>query len=314
MALLTKAVLQALQTSVSFIFRGAYRDTPTPVDTLATVVSSTHKIETYGWMQRLLAMREWVGPRVIQGMKTQSYTLENKSFESTLGVDREEIEDDSLGLFNPRAAEFGRVAARIWFQLLIDALAVAGTTGLGFDGLSLLNASHTLNPAGVQSNKNIGTTVLARTMDLAGMISNQVQIDKVVLAMRNFTGEDGRFLGVSPTHLIVSPLNEMAARQAVGSGVTMPTGGTNVFSGYLEVLVIPELMNVAAGEAWYVADLSAPIKPLILQKRKEVELVSKTSLTDDNVFWQREFIWGIDCRGVAGYGPWWLIASGASAP
>jgi len=312
--MITKAVLAALQTSVSTIFAGAYRDTPTPVDTLATVVSSSHSIETYGWMQRLFAMREWIGPRVKQGLQTQSYVLKNKSFEATLAVDKEEIEDDSLGLFEPRAKELGRIAARIWFQLLVDALAVAGTTGLGFDGLSLLNDSHPLNPAGVQDNKNLGSANLSRAMTEAGMVANQVQINTVVNAMRNFTGEDGRFLGVTPTHLIVSPLNEMAARQAVGGGVTMPGGGTNVFAGFLQVLVIPELANVAGGEAWYVADLSAPIKPLILQKRKEVELVSKTSLTDDNVFWQREFVWGVDCRGVAGYGPWWLIASGFAAP
>jgi phage major head subunit gpT-like protein len=68
-----------------------------------------------------------------------------------------------------------------------------------------------------------------------------------------------------------------------------------------------------ATSVWYLADLSAPIKPLILQKRKEVEFVSKTALTDDNVFFSREFIWGVDGRGAAGYGPWWLMARFAGA-
>lgn len=306
MAMITKAVLAALQTSVSFIFASAYRDTPTPVDQLATVVSSTHSIETYGWMQRLLAMREWIGPRVKQGLQTQAYTLKNKSFEATLAVDKEEIEDDSLGLFEPRARELGRIAARIWFQLLVDALA-AGTSALGFDGVAFFSASHPLNPAGVQSNLNL-STALDNGLTDAHREANSARINTVVSAMRNYTGEDGRLLGVNPTHIIIPPSRELAVRQVLNAALT-GNGGTNVLAGYLQIMVIPELESTPT--VWYVADLSAPIKPLILQKRKEVELVSKVSLTDDNVFWQREFIWGVDCRGVAGYGPWWLMAKGA---
>lgn len=307
--LITKAVLAGLQTSVSFIFSGAYRDTPTPVDQLATVVSSTHSIETYGWMQRLLAMREWIGPRVKQGLQTQAYTLKNRTFEATLAVDKEEIEDDSLGLFEPRAKELGRIAARIWFQLLIDALA-AGTTALGFDGVAFFSGSHPLNPAiAPQSNLNL-STALDNSLTAANAEANSVRINTVVSAMRNYTGEDGRLLGVNPTHIIVPPSRELAVRQVLNAALT-GNGGTNVLAGYLQIMVIPELESISTTR-WYVADLSAPIKPLILQKRKEIELVSKTSLTDDNVFWQREFVWGVDCRGVAGYGPWWLMAQGAA--
>lgn len=306
--LITKAVLAALQTSVSFIFASAYRDTPTPVDTLATVVSSSHSIETYGWMQRLLAMREWIGPRVMQGLQTQAYTLKNKSFEATLKCDKEEIEDDSLGLFEPRNKELGRVAARIWFQLLIDALIAGTSTGIGFDGLSFFNASHTLNPAAVQSN-SLGLANLNVTLTDTGDTANMLLINTAVAAMRNYVGEDGRRLGVSPTHIIIPPSRSLAVRRVLQS--TLIAGGsTNVFSGFLQILEIPELDDFNSGNNWYIADLSAPIKPLLLQKRKEVELVAKTSLTDDNVFFQREFIWGVDCRGVAGYGPWWLMAKG----
>jgi phage major head subunit gpT-like protein len=306
MALITKAVLQALQTGFSTIFRGAYRDTPTPVEQLATIVPSSHKIETYGWMQRMLEMREWIGPRVIQGLKTHAYQLENKSYEATLAVDREEIEDDSLGLFDARAAEMGRVAARIWFKLLIDALVNGNAaTSLGFDGVPFFSTSHPLNPAGVQSNNFVG----------AGFAFSEAALIAGVNAMKRYTGEDGRFMGVSPTHLIVPPELEIPARKILNAAL-VTNGGTNVLSGYLQIIVIPELAATGTGGAdsvWFLADLSAPIKPLILQKRKDVEFVSKTALTDDNVFFARQFIWGVDCRGVAGYGPWWLAARFATA-
>jgi len=295
--LITKAVLQALQTSVSKIFRSAYRDTPTTILKLATRITSTHKIETHGWMQRLLEMREWIGPRVIQGLATQAYVLENKKFEATLGIDVDELADDSLGLFEPRVQEFGRVAARLWPKLLIDGL-IAGQTGLGFDGLPFFSISHTLNPAGVQSNL-FGSGFTAPTPGTF----NQTNLDLVRVAMTQYTGEDGRLLGVNPTHLVIGPGLEMAARQILNVQ-TVVTGGTNVFNGLLDIIVVPELPITS----WYLADLSAPIKPLLLQVRKSVTLVAKANIDDDNVFWNSTFYWGLDARGVVGYGPWWLMA------
>lgn len=303
--MITLPVLQALQTSVSQIFRSAYRDTPTPIAQLATTVPSSHNTETYGWMQRLLEMREWIGPRVIQGLNTQAYTLQNKTFEATLGVDREEIEDESLGLFEPRVQEFGRVAARIWERLLIDAFNNgAAATSLGFDGLPFFSSAHTLNPAVTQSN-TLSAGVFAGCMASASTL--QTAIDAARVAMQLYTGEDGRFLGVRPTHVVCAPRHEMIFRQALNAQ-TIATGGTNIFKGLLDIIVVPELTDTGSSTTtpWYLVDLSAPIKPLLLQVRKPVQLVSKVSENDDNVFWQRQYIWGIDCRGVAGYGPWWL--------
>jgi phage major head subunit gpT-like protein len=292
---ITKPVLQALQTAVSTIFRSAYRDTPTPILQLATRVTSTHKVETYGWMQRLLEMREWIGPRVIQGLATQAYTLENKKFESTLGVDVDDIADDSLGLFEPRAQEFGRVGARLWEKLTIDGLVNGNAaTSLGFDGLPFFSASHTLNPAGPQSNNITAATPF-----------NAANLDILRTAMQLYTGEDGRLLGVRPTHIVIPSALEMTARTILNAQF-LASGATNVFNGLLDVIVVPELPGSGATSTWYLVDLSAPIKPLLLQVRKPVTLVSKTSLTDDNVFWQQTFYWGLDARGVVGYGPWWL--------
>jgi phage major head subunit gpT-like protein len=104
----------------------------------------------------------------------------------------------------------------------------------------------------------------------------------------------------------------MTAR-AVLNAQFVSTGGTNVFNGLLETIVVPELPGNGSASVWYLADLSAPIKPLLLQVRKPVQLVSKTAETDDNVFLQRQYLWGIDCRGVAGYGPWWLAMRMAGA-
>jgi phage major head subunit gpT-like protein len=285
---ITPANLQALQTSFSTIFKAAYRDTPSFWKRIATRVSSSTKTNTYGWMQRLLAMREWVGPRVIQNMSAVSYLIENKPYEATLGVDRDEIEDDALGLFDARVQELARVGARLPDQLILEALQ-NGATNLGFDGVAFFSASHPLNPAGVQSN-------------LVNLPLNPGNFAYVQAQMSTFTGEDGRPLGAYGTLLVIPPAMEFMAKQILAAS-TGVNGGVNTQLGAVAYLVIPEL---AGTNDWYLLDVSAPIKPFIFQDRKPVTLVSKTAVTDDNVFWQREFIWGIDGRGAAGYGPWWL--------
>jgi phage major head subunit gpT-like protein len=64
--------------------------------------------------------------------------------------------------------------------------------------------------------------------------------------------------------------------------------------------------NLIAGAepAWYVMDLSRPIKPLLFQLRRDIELVALTQPTDANVFFTKKFIWGIDGRYNAGFTFW----------
>ena len=58
--------------------------------------------------------------------------------------------------------------------------------------------------------------------------------------------------------------------------------------------------------SWYLLDTRRSLKPLILQTRKEPNFVSKSTETDDNVFWNAEYIYGVDCRRAAGFGFWQL--------
>lgn len=59
-----------------------------------------------------------------------------------------------------------------------------------------------------------------------------------------------------------------------------------------------------AGAAWFLIDDSRALKPIILQKRKDFNFVSKDKDTDDNVFDNNEFVYGADARANAGFGFW----------
>lgn len=62
-----------------------------------------------------------------------------------------------------------------------------------------------------------------------------------------------------------------------------------------------------AGPAWFLIDDSRAIKPMIFQDREAAKITAKTNLTDDNVFHQDEFLWGVKRRCAAGFGAWQLI-------
>ena len=60
---------------------------------------------------------------------------------------------------------------------------------------------------------------------------------------------------------------------------------------------------VAGGHApWFLLDTTQIVKPFIVQKRTPPVFIPKISLTDDNVFFQKEFVWGTDFRGAVANG------------
>jgi len=60
------------------------------------------------------------------------------------------------------------------------------------------------------------------------------------------------------------------------------------------------------GTPWYLLDTSRSLRPLIFQKRRGYNLVQKADPSDDNVFMRKEYLYGVDARGNAGFGLWQL--------
>ena len=59
-----------------------------------------------------------------------------------------------------------------------------------------------------------------------------------------------------------------------------------------------------AGTPWFLLDTSRALKPILLQKRKDFQFVAQDKDTDQNVFMNREFIYGADARANTGFGFW----------
>ncbi|MFA6690749.1 MAG: Mu-like prophage major head subunit gpT family protein [Saccharofermentanales bacterium] len=64
--------------------------------------------------------------------------------------------------------------------------------------------------------------------------------------------------------------------------------------------------DAGASTAWYLLDVSRPVKPFIFQSRKPVQLTRMDRETDINVFMRNSFLFGVDARYAVAYGMWQL--------
>lgn len=210
--------LDGLRVGFKTAFQNQLQATASLYQRVATIVPSTAKSETYGWLGKIPSVREWLGARVVQALSEASYSIKNRTFELTVGVDREDIEDDVLGIYTPIFQSFGESVAA-WPDQLIWPLLTAGFATNCYDGQYFFDTDH---------------PVLAAD----GSVSQVANTD----------------------------------------------GG--------------------AGTPWFLLDVSKVLKPLIWQLRKSGQFVALDNPTDENVFNKKEFLYGWDGRGNAGYGFW----------
>ncbi|VFR34628.1 Phage major capsid protein [plant metagenome] len=138
---INRTTLAALFTGYNTAYQGAFTGVTPEHSQIALTVPSTTSKESYPWLGQTTGFREWVGDRVVQNLSLHDYTIKNRTFENTVGVPREAIEDDSYGVYTPLAAQLGQDAAQhpdlLSFGLLAD-----GFTQKCFDGQPFFDADH----------------------------------------------------------------------------------------------------------------------------------------------------------------------------
>lgn len=213
--IINQAALSGIYKTFSTIFNQALEIAKSQVDLIAMRVPSTGRSVDYKWLGTFPNMREWLGDRVIKDLSGFHYELLNKSYESTIEVDRDDIMDDQIGVYIPMIQGLAQ-AAKIHPDILAFALLKAGFSTKCFDGQYFFDTDH----------------------------------------------------------------------EVAGASVSNTGGG--------------------AGTGWYLADLSRPIKPIILQMRKAPEFVAMDKPDDENAFMRKKYRYGVDDRKNVGFGLWQL--------
>lgn len=146
-------VLAALQATMSAAYTKGLSAAKPQWAMVATKVPSAGAANYYGWLKDLPGITEWVGDRQLADMGKHGYSIENKTWESSISISRDEVDDNQIGQYSVIAQNYGDQVA-YFPDLLVYPLLVAGFTELCYDGQPYFDKDHPLEttPASTFSN------------------------------------------------------------------------------------------------------------------------------------------------------------------
>jgi len=303
--LVNKDSLGNLFISLKTSFNNAFSAAPSVWKKIAMLVPSTSGQNDYVWLSKFPKMRLWVGDKNVKSLEGAKYTIANKDWEATVEVDRNDIEDDNLGIYGPQAQMAGDSAAQLPDEIVMD-LVNGAFANVCFDGQFFCDTDHPVkNPTTglYESVSNKSAVALSVATQAAAIAS----YGAARTAMRKFKDDEGRPLNVTPNVLLVGPALEHIALALITND-RLDDGKANPYKGTAEVVVDA---RITSDTAWFLLDTSKPIKPFIYQERKAPVFVEQTDMNADDVFNRKKFKYGAEARAAGGYG-FWQLAYGST--
>lgn len=279
-------------------FFDRFEGTTTHFQDLATRIQSKSDSETYRWLGSLPRMREWGTGRVAKGLRTESYSVENLKYESTIEVDRDEISDDRTGQIRVRIGQLAERAATHKDFLISQLLINGETAGFNsYDNVSFFNAAHSSGSSGSQDN------ILQRQISDPNnptTVEFRAALNQAIGAMMGFKDDQGDPMAVSTTSLfcVVPVTMFLPALEAVNATIVNNT--SNVLAGAAKVIAFPWLTDASK---WYLLKTDGVVRPFIFQDREPLEFSALAEDSDEG-FRREKFLYGVRSRYRLTYGYW----------
>ncbi len=149
--------LARVYTAFSAVFNNAYQARETWFEQVAMTVPATTRIMDYKFLLDFPTVREWIGDRQINSLEPKAYQVETKDWEATIEIERNDVEDEQLGLYNPIIAAMAEEAKR-HPERLIAQLLKTGSASSCYDGKSFFAIDHPVGNNAVSNFDNGGNT------------------------------------------------------------------------------------------------------------------------------------------------------------
>jgi phage major head subunit gpT-like protein len=292
---INRANMDALFTGYNQAFKNGLGIVPATYQELCTVVPAGTKQIDFPFLEQLGGMRHWIGPREIKNVSSKKLSVVARTFEETMSVPVNDIEDDQYGVYSPILSEMGMNAGNLWAELVFAAL-VGNATWL--DGVAFFSAS-SRSYDGTNAIANYGTSALTATTYGAAY-----------KAMMGYLGHGGKPLGVVPDTLVVGPKLLDTAKKIVEIPAELTSGATgestyvnwtsapNPWYNSARLIVSTQLVGTY-DDYWFLLCTKRPMRPVVLIKRQDPKLVRKDRDTDENVFSEDKVVYGTKARGEA---------------
>jgi len=298
MGIVSTDIPAGLTAGVRALFLKSIEGVPTHYKKLAMILPSAKSEEKYAWLSSIPGVRQFVDERQANGLREYSFTIENKTWESTIEVERAALEDEQYGQIKLRIQSLAETAARHKDQLVLE-LVRDGFTNAGYDGAAFFSDDHP-SPSGDLS--NVAADALSATA-----------LQTAITNMAKQTDDNGNPLGIIADTLVIPPDLEWKALELVGSNLAPESAlnAVNPLRGRLDVIVSPYLSDTTN---WFVFATKSALKPFILQERIPVEFEALDGKSgSESAFMRDRFYYGVRARYNAGYGLWQLAYGSAAS-
>jgi len=279
-------------------FLNRFDATTTFFQDLSTRITSNSDSETYRWLGSLPRMREWGTGRLARGLRTESYSVENLKYESTLEVDRDEISDDKTGQIRIRIAELAQRAATHKDYLIAQLLINGETAGFNsYDGTTFFSSTHQSGSSGLQDNR-LGSDAI--DPDKPTVIEFKDSLSQAITTMHDFKDDQGEPMTFGATNLVavVPAAMYLTALEAVNA--TVVDNVSNVLASAARIIAVPWLTDI---RRWYLLKTDGVIRPFIFQDREPIEFSALTENSEEG-FRREKYLYGVRARYRMTYGYW----------
>ena len=298
-------VINALTTSLKKVFDAAFEAASSEWDQVAMEVPSSGASNTYAWIDKFPKLRKWIGDKVVKQLSAHAYTIINDDFEATVEIDRNDIEDDNLGIYKPQTQMAGE-SSKQWADELVFTTLTNGFDEKCYDGKTFYATNHEV---GEGKNKKLVSNRLNAPLSVDTLAAAKASYGAARTMLRSMKDEEGRPLNLKPSLLIVPPALEDIAN-ALMTVDRLEDGKPNPYKGTAKVLVVGWLKT---DTEWHLHDSTKPVKAIIFQPRKKPIFVQQTDTSSDAVFMRKKFKYGSEARGAAGYGLWQMAVGSTGA-
>lgn len=303
----SKAVMAVIEDSLGAATNDAL------VRQLSQVVTADVPMLEMHMVYDFVELREWIGERKASDFISRKMAVSNRKYEATVYIERDHMENAAgsglLSLYEARLRQMGDAYPRRLIRQLSVMMLQGGEmpTGEGFgadnsttyDGVPFFSDEHPIfigEPsddmirAGIEF-ENTYSNVTEDELD-------RESFDAAVTAMSLQTDWRGEPMGVRPTHLVVGPRLEAKAKEILSQQKLVETANgavvmANELYNAVELIVNPYLGN---SEAWFLFDLSKPLKPFLFHQRGPVERQRVDDPTSDYVMLNDRYLYGLRAR------------------
>ncbi|MBR2434982.1 MAG: Mu-like prophage major head subunit gpT family protein [Lentisphaeria bacterium] len=278
--------LNSMRTSYSLKFQNAFDNTPTVYEKFCMIDGDpNHSAIEFPFLETFAFMREWIGPRQVKNLKSQSIRLVERAFEDTVKIRVRDIETDNWQQYSALIAQMGQAGRQLWDRLAVEAL-----TGNSkwIDGKAFFHQEH-----------KYGSSVICNT---ASDALSRETFETAYERMTSYTSHNGETLAVCPDVLMVGPKLRATAWDIIKNTKIVSGDNGAVIDNrnfdLVEIVVNPRLSGAFADD-WYLMQTNGILKPVILQKSKDCELTALDRQDNENVFEYDEIIYGTKAYGNA---------------